>query len=371
MASHNNNETGELIISDARESKHGFVVPSFEQPQFLISTPIEHKSAAEAYICQLSSLQSQQTARRVLARIARVFCGIEETNIEVGKLLSDARQQAIQRDQYLIEHYPWGRMSKDLIVATLNKIVKDRKEPLSPNTHRLYLSLLKGVTRIALEKKQMNVETFQIIQTIKAGRGSRLPKGRPLTQEEQIKSLEACETDTRAIGVRDTAILELFLSAGLRRIELVKIQMNEIDWVERSIVINGKGNKQRKVWMTDTAYTALRNWVDNVRGEYPGPLFCRIRVGDDVRINEEGLHPQSINYILKTKGQLAEVAALKPHNLRRTLATEMDHEGINIRLIQLTLGHDAVATTERYIFSDDSRVKEAMMSRTTRKKTTE
>ena len=96
MASHDNNKTGELIISDARESKRGFVVPSFEQPNFLTSAPIEHKSAAEAYICQLSSIQSQQTARRVLARIARVFCGIEETNIEVGKLLSDARQQAIQ-----------------------------------------------------------------------------------------------------------------------------------------------------------------------------------------------------------------------------------------------------------------------------------
>lgn len=328
---------------------------------------IEHKSAAEAYICQLSSLQSQQTARRSLARIARVFCGIDATNPDIGPLLSDKRQQAIERDEYLIENYPWGRMSKDLIVATLNKIVKDRKEALSPNTHRLYLSLLKGVARIALEKKQMSIESFQLIQTIRAGRGSRLPKGRPLDIDEQDKALVACEQDDSVIGIRDRAILEVFLATGMRRIELVSIQMSDLDLQEREILIHGKGNKERRVWLTESALDALNLWLE-IRGDKDGAVFCPVRKGNNIHVDDIGLNAQSVNYILNKRGFEAGVDALKPHNLRRTTATEMDKEDINIRVIQQALGHNDVATTESYIFSGDQKVKNAMLNRISRKR---
>ncbi len=329
---------------------------------------IEYQSAAESYIRQLESAQSQKTARRTLARIARAFCGIAETNPEAGSLLSDDRQLAIQRDEYLIEHYPWGRMSKDLIVATLHKIVKDRQEPLSPNTHRLYLSMLKGVAKAALEKKQMSVETYQIIKAIKAGRGSRILKGRALSTEEQCNAITVVEDDDSKVGVRDTAMIEVFISTGVRRVELVAMQLSDFDQLDRSILIHGKGNKERRVWLTDTAYDALMCWLD-IRTTKPGPIFCPIVKGGKIKIDNAGLNPQSVNYILKKRGTEAGVDALKPHNLRRTLATEMYDEGINIRVIQKVLGHNNLETTEKYVFSGDTDVKDAMRYRKSRKNT--
>lgn len=75
------------------------------------------------------------------------------------------------------------------------------------------------------------------------------------------------------------------------------------------------------------------------------------------------LNPQSINYILKQREIQSGIKSLKPHNLRRTMATDMENEGYSIRIIQQVLGHSDVATTERYLYSSDEKVKEAMLKR--------
>lgn len=323
--------------------------------------PIEHRSAALAYIAQLPSLQSQETVSRVLSRIARLFCGITQTNVEEGLLTTNSRKVAIERNRYLLLEYPWGRMTKDLVITTLNQFAQ--RNSISPNTFRLYLSCIKGVARIALEKKQMDVENCQLIQSIKSARGTRKAKGRILQSNEKLDVIRVCKQDRRAIGLRDTAILLLLLSTGIRRSELVAIKVDDVDWVDRHILIHGKGNKERRVWLNMDTFAALKQWVDLVRGDYSGPLFCRIRVGDDVQVSSQGLNPQSVNYILEQRRSQSGIPSLKPHNLRRTMATDMENEGYSIRIIQQILGHSDVATTERYLYSGDEKVKDAMLKR--------
>ena len=318
----------------------------------VVLSQIEYKSAALAYIAQLQSKQSQQTVARVLSRMVRLFC-------EITKIQIDENIKKIDQNHYLLKEYPWGKMTKDLVITTLNSF--SRQKSISPNTYRLYLSCIKGVARVALEKKQMNIEDYRLIQSIKSAKGSRTVKGKALKPKEKMSVIKTCKQDNRAIGIRDTAIILLLLNTGIRRSELVAINIEDVDFDDRHILIHGKGNKERRVWLNEDTFISLKTWIDTVRGDYSGPLFCRIRVGDDVQISS--LNPQSINYILKQREIQSGIKSLKPHNLRRTMATDMENEGYSIRIIQQVLGHSDVATTERYLYSSDEKVKEAMLKR--------
>ncbi|WP_176203496.1 tyrosine-type recombinase/integrase, partial [Salmonella enterica] len=114
---------------------------------------------------------------------------------------------------------------------------------------------------------------FQHIRTMRNLRGSRLPRGRALPPEEIRALFEACETDKSSLGVRDAAMLAVLLGCGLRRSEAVGLDLHDVVTEERALRVLGKGNKERLSYMPAGTWQRLLLWIDQVRGEHPGPLF--------------------------------------------------------------------------------------------------
>ncbi|HEY2235271.1 MAG TPA: tyrosine recombinase XerC [Candidatus Angelobacter sp.] len=177
----------------------------------------------------------------------------------------------------------------------------------------------------------------------------RLPKRLPRvpTMEEINGLLNTEMPDSAAFPERDRAIFELLYGCGLRNSELVGTELNDIEEANGVILIRGKGKKQRYVPLEGAAAEALaayreaRHKVLNATRRKTSRLFINHRGGP--------LTTRSVGRIVK---QIAISRGLPPdmhpHTLRHAFGTHMLTEGADLRAIQELLGHERLATTQRY-----------------------
>lgn len=126
---------------------------------------------------------------------------------------------------------------------------------------------------------------------------------------------------------------------------------------DRALRVLGKGNKERIAYVPDGAWQRLMRWVEEVRGEQPGPLFQRIRRFDDVTADR--MTDQAIYHILETRRIEAGLEKFAPHDLRRTFASAMLDNGEDIITVKDAMGHASVTTTQKYDRRGDERLKQA------------
>jgi len=118
-----------------------------------------------------------------------------------------------------------------------------------------------------------------------------------------------------------------------------------MDATTGALVVRGKGNKERSVYLANGAAAAMADWLA-VRSDEPGLLFLRIR--KDGRIGTEGLTAQAIYNVLRKRAKQAGVERFSPHDLRRTFVGDMLDAGADVSLVQKLAGHAQVTTTARY-----------------------
>lgn len=169
---------------------------------------------------------------------------------------------------------------------------------------------------------------------------------------EEIDAMEAEIDLSSPMGHRNLAIMEALYSCGLRVSELCNLPMSRIAWDEKVIIVDGKGNKQRMVPISDSAIETIRRWLEDrasiqlKRGE-EDMLFVSARGRRLTRV--------MVFYIIR---DLAERAGIKrtisPHTLRHSFATHLLDGGANLRAIQIMLGHESIATTQIYLHTDTS-----------------
>jgi integrase len=145
-------------------------------------------------------------------------------------------------------------------------------------------------------------------------------------------------------GTRDAAIIALMYAGGLRRDEV--IGANNYDPTTGKLVIIGKRNKQRTVYINNGAADALEDWLD-LRGDGPGPIFLAINKGDKIRLGKQ-LSPQAIYGMLAKRAENAKVRDFSPHDLRRTFISDLLDAGVDITTVSKMAGHASVNTTARY-----------------------
>ena len=150
----------------------------------------------------------------------------------------------------------------------------------------------------------------------------------------------------RAQSLRDKVVLSLLLGAGLRRDELVNLEWKDIKRQgERMVLaIKGKGAKNRTVPISDKLYKTLLEWQAETGAN--GRIARSIRKGGQVG---KSLSGQAVLDIVRTYGQELDKPELAPHDLRRTYARLGYDNGIDIGQISLSLGHESIATTQRYL----------------------
>ena len=173
----------------------------------------------------------------------------------------------------------------------------------------------------------------------------RLPKA--LDYSDVVKLIGCAGDLDSAIGLRDRALLELLYGTGARISEAVNLEVDDIDLVNRTVTVIGKGDKQRKLPLGDYAARAIDAYLRRGR-----TLFAvKGRGTARVFLNTRGapLSRQSAWAVLKASAERAELSSkVSPHTLRHSFATHLLEGGADVRVVQELLGHASVTTTQIY-----------------------
>ena len=183
----------------------------------------------------------------------------------------------------------------------------------------------------------------------------RLPKALPVAEIERI--LEAASTPGTALALRDRALLELLYGSGARISEAVGLDVDDLSLDTATVLLRGKGSKERLVPFGQMATVALDSYL--VRGR---PALATAGSGNAaVFLNARGgrLSRQSAWTVLVRAAEAAGVTAeVSPHTLRHSFATHLLDGGADVRVVQELLGHASVTTTQIYTLVTVQRLRE-------------
>ena len=152
--------------------------------------------------------------------------------------------------------------------------------------------------------------------------------------------------------LRDLAIIDILASTGMRVGELVKLNINDIDFENRECVVLGKGNKERPVYFDARTKIHLKNYL-NSRNDSNQALFVSLDE-PHTRLNISGIEIR-LRYLGKRLG----ISRVHPHKFRRTMATKAIDKGMPIEQVQSLLGHSQIDTTMHYAMVNQNNVKES------------
>jgi site-specific recombinase XerD len=267
----------------------------------------------------------------------------------IDGLPSENSRRAYQR--HLEEFFVWHAEQNrpELNKTLINRYVKDlRARKLSSATINQKLS---AIRKFASESEDNNLLDSKIANGIRAVKGVPFRgrrTGNWLTKEDAQRWLNAPDVKTLK-GIRDRALLAVLIGCGLRRAEASILSFHHIEqregrWVIVDIV--GKRDKMRTVPMPNWAKAAIDSWKTVAHLE-EGFVFRRVNKGDNLM--GESITPQTIRDIVVSYAEKLKNEGIAPHDLRRTFAKLAHKGGSPIDQIQLSLGHDSIQTTEKYL----------------------
>ncbi len=177
--------------------------------------------------------------------------------------------------------------------------------------------------------------------------------------QDEMEQLLSTPDESKPLGQRDRAILELFYATGVRVSELVAMDVDDPEFDEQQIRVIGKGNRERVVLMGGRAIAALRRYIADGRAtllrEAQSPdeqaLFLNASGG---RLSVRGVQQRVHKHVLEA----AASSRITPHALRHTFATHLLDGGADLRSIQTLLGHQSLGTVGIYTHLTTARMKE-------------
>jgi hypothetical protein len=153
---------------------------------------------------------------------------------------------------------------------------------------------------------------------------------------------------------RDSAILELLYATGMRVAELVRLDIEDVDFTRSTARVTGKGNKQRVVPFGAAATDALQQWIDGGRKEMARGETQAIFVGSrGARIDQ-----RQVRRIVDKAATVTGTSGLTPHGVRHLAATHLLEGGADLRVVQELLGHSSLSTTQIYTHVSAKRLKQ-------------
>jgi len=224
-----------------------------------------------------------------------------------------------------------------------------RRHAPTPVTRARKLSTLRAFIRFLRTIGEIDEDPTEAIEA--PIRRKRLPKALSQTQAAELLDQDAEGRN----AIRDRALLELMYSAGLRVSELVGLNVGDVDFRERTLLVRGKGNKERIALFGRTAGGALQDYV---QAERVAPI-----TGSPLFTNPQGgrLTTRSVQTVIKKWAVRAGLPPeTSPHTLRHSFATHLLDNGADLKSVQQLLGHESLATTQIYTHVSVERLREAV-----------
>jgi integrase/recombinase XerC len=205
------------------------------------------------------------------------------------------------------------------------------------------ISAVRSLYEFLQEEGIVTQNPFEFVVLPKVNR--KLPKF--IYPREMIDFLDNIDT-TKAIGKRNKAIFEVLYGSGLRAQELIDIKIQNIDFINRTLIVRGKGNKERIVPIHDTAILTIQDYLLNARPEL---ALRNSESTDQLFLNFRGkkISNRGVNLILeKELEHQASTLKISPHSFRHSFATHLINNGVDLRVVQELLGHESLSTTQIY-----------------------
>ena len=289
------------------------------------TTPTAIQSTTNPFIAYIASLQSANSQRT-----------IEKQLHSLATMMGFADAHAV----------PWAQLRVEHTQALWAKLASSK----SASTANLMLSALRGVLKMAWRMGLMTGEDYTRVVDLKTVKGNApdAAAGRSLTAAELRALFAACAADPSPVGRRDAAILALaYAAGGLRRAEIVNLDLADFNPETAMLTIRGKGNKVRTAYVRGGARDALDEWLA-VRGDEAGPLFWRLQAGGVAGQMYERLSDQAIYILCQRRGKEANVRHFSPHDIRRTFISDQLDAGTDVLTVARLAGHSNANTTSRY-----------------------
>ena len=170
-------------------------------------------------------------------------------------------------------------------------------------------------------------------------------KVKNIISDEEIEKLrDSCD------NIRDTAMVDLLYSTGIRVGELVRLNREDINFSERECVVFGKGDKERKVYFDAKAKIHLEKYLQSRTDTNPALFVTLDKPHDRLKIS-------GVEIRLRQLGRKLKIETVHPHKFRRTMATRAIDKGMPIEQVQKILGHSQIDTTMQYAIVNQNNVK--------------
>ncbi len=234
------------------------------------------------------------------------------------------------------------------------------KQRLAPATTNKMLVALRRVLQEAYRLDLIDAQDYHKAVDIPNVKGTGKLRGRALTTEEIGALIECCHEKGEAIDLRDAAVIAILRCGGIRRQEIVRLNLDDLDLKTGELIIRrGKGGKFRIVYLTPEAIEMIEDWLE-VRGDLSGPLICPVNKGGKVMLRHFAADGDGIYKLVKARANKSGVKHFSPHDFRRTFCSDLLADGEDVFTVQELAGHASPATTAKYDRRGEGRKRRAV-----------
>lgn len=293
---------------------------------------MEHKNDMDEH---LDSFLTYLTVNKGLSRNT-----LESYSRDVSTFINFLDSNEVLKPQDVVENH----------VADFLTFLQKRK--LSIKTINRHIVSTRQFFKYLVSNEIITNDPFANVSTPKLNKS--IPDVLSIEQVEKLLSMpEIKNTDN---SLRDSAMLEVLYSTGVRVSELIAIELNRLNMDHGYVIVLGKGNKERIIPLGKVSLEKLRNYLMESRSKLLGNkiskyLFITRR---GTRMTRQGFWK-----IIKSYSAMAGInKKITPHMLRHSFATHLLERGADLRVIQVMLGHSDISTTQIYTHVQKEKLKQ-------------
>ncbi|MFN3480764.1 MAG: site-specific tyrosine recombinase XerD [Thermodesulfovibrionales bacterium] len=266
-----------------------------------------------------------------------------EKGLAMNTIISYRRDLRVFEDFLSERSKDIGRFSKQDIVEFIDKL----REDYSISSICRFISSIRGLCKYLLLERIINEDPSENLQTPK--RWDRIPKALTINEVRKVIDVsnrlkEAKKNKATVLNFRNSVMIELLYSSGLRVSELINLRTQDINLEGGFLRVIGKGSKERVVPVSRRTLERIREYMRNYRSQLP-----KSSVSDFLFTTSRGkaMTRQRLWQALKVYGKQIGLD-LSPHTLRHSFATHLLEGGADLRSVQKMLGHSDISTTQIY-----------------------